>query len=65
MRLPFLVYKLYTGIELVECEAILDSNPVHSCKFNDTVLRTGEISRRNTINGLVHIDTGRKSKTTK
>ncbi|KYN03699.1 hypothetical protein ALC62_05395 [Cyphomyrmex costatus] len=32
--LPFVVYKLHAGIELVESEAVLDSNPVRSCKLN-------------------------------
>ncbi|KYQ56240.1 hypothetical protein ALC60_04854 [Trachymyrmex zeteki] len=32
--LPFVIYKLHAGIELVECEAVLDSNPVRSCKLN-------------------------------
>lgn len=47
--LPFVVYKLHAGIELIEGKAILDSNPIHSCKLNvqRNSASNGKISRRN------------------
>lgn len=49
MILPFVVYELHAGIELIEGEAVLDSNPIRSCKLNvqrNSALN-GKISRRN------------------
>ncbi|KYM75598.1 hypothetical protein ALC53_14026 [Atta colombica] len=47
--LPFVVYKLHTGIELIECETVLDSNPVRSCKLNvqRNSVSGSKLSRRN------------------
>ncbi|KYN36124.1 hypothetical protein ALC56_09547 [Trachymyrmex septentrionalis] len=47
--LPFVVYKLHAGIELVEREAVLDSNPVRSCKLNvqRNSVSDSKLSRRN------------------
>ncbi|KYN19419.1 hypothetical protein ALC57_08184 [Trachymyrmex cornetzi] len=47
--LPFVVYKLHAGIELVEREAVLNSNPVRSCKLNvqRNSASDSKLSRRN------------------